>query len=81
MTPDYYNKVFKGVKIDPYRIASLYNFKGGPREHILKKVLRGTDKAGQQEQELIDELRGQLDRWEQMVNEDIATAKLTRLPD
>ena len=70
MTPDYYNKTFQGVLIDPYRIAAMYGLTGGPREHILKKVLRGTSKEGQSELDLIQELRKQLDRWEEMTIED-----------
>lgn len=70
MTPNYYNKVFKGVKLDPYRIASLYGFNGGPREHILKKLLRGGEKDGRNDLTLIEELRLQLDRWEEITKED-----------
>lgn len=69
MTPNYYNKTFNGVKIDPYRIASIYGINGGPREHILKKLLRGTGKENQSELDLISEIRLQLDRWEEMYHE------------
>ena len=69
MTPSYYNKTFKDVKIDPYRIAQIYNINGGPREHILKKILRGTGKENQSELNLISEIRLQLDRWEEMYHE------------
>ena len=72
MTPDYYNKTFKGIKLDPYRIASLYGINGGPREHILKKLLRGGDKDGRDSLTLIEELRLQLDRWEEMENEQLS---------
>lgn len=56
-------------KLDPYRIASLYNLGGGPREHIVKKGLRGTDK-GHTELELVNELQCCLDRWREMLEED-----------
>lgn len=57
------------VKLDPYRIARIYDLGGGPREHIVKKALRGTGKGGS-EQQLINELRDALDRWEEMLGED-----------
>jgi len=74
-TPDYYYVTINGVKIDPYRIARLYNLGGGPREHMGKKLLRGTGKGqGMTELELVRELRGLLDRWEEIVLEDTAAA-------
>ncbi len=33
------------IKLDPYRVARIYNLGGGPREHAVKKLLRGTDKG------------------------------------
>lgn len=60
---------FVQVNLDPYRIADIYNLGGGPREHIVKKGLRGTGK-GSSERQLIKELRDALNRWEQMLIED-----------
>lgn len=57
------------VKLDPYRICSIYQVGGGPREHIVKKGLRGLRK-GDTELGLIKQLRDALDRWEEMVKED-----------
>ena len=57
------------VKFDPYRVCDIYKIGGGPREHIVKKGLRGPDK-GHTERELIGELQSCLDRWEEMLNED-----------
>lgn len=62
---------FVQVNIDPYRICDVYQVGGGPREHILKKVLRGSGK-GHTERDLIREIRGCVDRWEQMLDEDDA---------
>lgn len=62
---------FVEVKLDPYRIAKVYELGGGPREHIVKKGLRGTRK-GDSERELINQLRDALDRWEEMLDEDEA---------
>lgn len=60
---------YRGVKMDPYRIADIYQIPAGPRWQILKKTLRGTSK-GQSEQEVINEIRSALDRWQEMVEED-----------
>jgi len=64
---------FVRYRIDPYRIAATYNVGGGPREHILKKCLRGTDK-GQPPIQVVHEIRAALDRWEQLIHEDDATS-------
>jgi hypothetical protein len=65
----HYRYEFKGVKFDPYRVASLYGLTGGPQEHMLKKLLRGGGK-GHSEDELIAELQCCLDRWKEMREED-----------
>lgn len=57
------------VKLDPYRICDIYQTGGGPREHIVKKGLRGLRK-GDTERGLIKQLRDALDRWEEMLDED-----------
>jgi hypothetical protein len=54
------------VKMDPYRICDIYKVGGGPREHIIKKALRGREKC-HSEEELINELQSCLDRWKEMV--------------
>ena len=71
-TPEYYKKMLGGVKADPYRICKLYGINGGPHEHITKKLLRGVNKDDgiNTELDLIRVVRGQLDRWEEMINED-----------
>lgn len=70
-TPDYYGAIYKGVKLDYYRIEDLYKLTG-PRGHAVKKLLRGLNKDDgvNTEQELIEVIRGQLNRWEQMLIED-----------
>lgn len=77
-TPEYYNKTFKGAKIDPYRICKLYGISGGPHEHITKKMLRGVNKDDgiNTELDLIRVVRGQLDRWEEMIKEEHQEALL-----
>lgn len=71
-TPDYYNKTFKGVKVDYYRVAELFDLGSGPRAHAVKYLLRGTNKDGDinTELELIKAVRKKLDRWEEMIKED-----------
>ena len=71
-TPDYYNKTFKGVKFDPYRVCKMYDINGGPREHIVKKMLRGINKDDgiNTELDLINVVEGQLRRWKEMIKED-----------
>jgi hypothetical protein len=63
------NRGYVDVKLDPYRICDIYQVGGGPREHIVKKGLRGLRK-GDTEWGLIKQLRDALDRWEEMVKED-----------
>lgn len=69
---------FVHINLDPYRICDIYSVGGGPREHIVKKSLRGVSK-GHTERELIRELRGCIDRWEQMLDEDEANADAEKL--
>ena len=82
-TPDYYKKMLGGVKADPYRICKLYDIKGGPHEHITKKCLRGVNKDDgiNTELDLIKVLRGQLDRWEEMIKEDRLPLEPQALPE
>ena len=72
ITPDYYNKTYKGVKVDYYRVAELFDLGSGPRAHAVKYLLRGTNKDGDinTELELIKAVRKKLDRWEEMIKED-----------
>ena len=60
---------YRGIKLDPYRIARIYDMRGGPREQIMKKCLRFTDK-GQTEEQVEAEIRSALDRWREMLQED-----------
>ena len=60
---------FVEFKLDPYRICHEYEVGGGPREHMLKKLLRGGSKL-HTGKDVIEELQSCLDRWEEMVFED-----------
>lgn len=39
-TPSRYNMVFKGVKLDPYRILEIYDIRNPGQQHAIKKLLR-----------------------------------------
>ena len=53
---------FVEFRLDPYRICHEYEVGGGPREHMLKKLLRDSSK-GHSEADVIAELQSCLDRW------------------
>lgn len=65
----HYRYEYRGIKLDPYRICAIYGITGGPREHMIKKLLRG-DNKGHEEMFLIDELENILQRWKGMIIED-----------
>lgn len=67
----HYRYSYKGVKMDPYRICKLYGVEGGPREHALKKLLRGASK-GHTEQEMWAEVMACARRALEMLDEDSA---------
>ncbi len=70
-TPDYYNKTFKGGKIDFYRIAKAYGITDPCHQHALKKFLRATNKGDiTTDLELIEIIEGILARWKEMIKED-----------
>lgn len=60
---------FVMVKVDPYRVSTVYNL-GGWQEHLVKKTLRGTGK-GHTELELIEELQCTIDRAREMYYESL----------
>ena len=68
-TPNYYNYMYKGIKIDPYRISKIYNL-SGPQEHAVKKLLRAGNKEGNNLINEIDEVIKSLVRWKEMIEED-----------
>ena len=62
---EHYNQEYKGLKIDPYRVAMIYGIDIQVQFHMLKKLLRGT-KKGHSVGELIEELQCCLDRWKEI---------------
>ena len=60
---------YKGIRLDPYRILSVYNVTDPAIQHAIKKLLRCGDSVKSVEQdiaEVIDTLR----RKQQMMEED-----------
>jgi hypothetical protein len=51
----YQGNTFQGVKFDPYLVARIFNMKGGPLEHIMKKCLRG-ERKGHTEEQVLNEI-------------------------
>lgn len=75
ISPEDVERGFVEVKLDPYRICALYQVGGGPQEHIAKKALRGTRK-GSTPQQLVNELRDAVDRWQELIDEDNALSSV-----
>ena len=70
LTPDYYDYVFNGVKIDPYRILEVYEVHHPALQHAIKKLLRSGRKEGQS---IIDDVResiSALQRYLEMMEEE-----------
>lgn len=68
-TPDYYNKQYRGIKLDPYRIIDIYKITNGAQQHALKKLLR----AGQSIKDTLQDIKEIEDscrRWREMLLED-----------
>lgn len=60
-------------KLDPCRVCDVYATGGGPREQMIKKLLRWTDKD-QNEGQVLREIGAALDRWHEMRAEDAEVA-------
>lgn len=65
----HYRFEFNGVKLDPYRILTVYGITHPAQQHAIKKLLR----AGKSIKDLdrdIDEVILTLNRWKEMLNEE-----------
>lgn len=71
-TPLRYNKIFGGVKLDPYRILIQYGITHPALQHAIKKLLRAGNDPHQSLIEDIDEVIGALTRLKEMIEEDNA---------
>lgn len=68
-TPPYYNFEYKGIKLDPYRIAEVYEITSHPQFHALKKILRAHIPNHKTLEQNIDEAVSALQRWKEIINE------------
>jgi hypothetical protein len=69
-TPSYYNHSYKGVKLDPYRVAECWGITNHPQFHAWKKVGRAHLENHKTMLENIDEAIQCLERWKEMIKED-----------
>ena len=85
MIGSHYKFDHKGIRLDPYRILSIYGITHPAQQHAIKKLLR----AGRSVKSLvqdIDEVMDSLSRWKEMIEEDgfVGPAKCEcdkRIPD
>lgn len=68
-TPKYYNYQYKGIKLDPYRIAEVYGIISHPQFHALKKILRAHTENHKPLDQNIDEAISALMRWKEIIQE------------
>ncbi len=65
----HYRFSYRGVKLDPYRIFSVYDIGHPAQQHAIKKLLRAGKSVKTLEQD-IDEVIITLQRWKEMIMED-----------
>lgn len=65
----HYDYSFKGIKLDPYRILSVYKIVEPEQQHAIKKLLRAGKSVKGLEQD-IDEVIMTLQRWKERIEED-----------
>lgn len=68
----HYRFIYKGIKIDPYRIMKLYGIADPAHQHAVKKLLRAGRSPAKSLRQDIDEVRMTLTRWIEMIDEDTA---------
>jgi hypothetical protein len=77
-TVNHYNVSFNGVKLDPYRLFTVYNITHPAQQHAIKKLLR----AGRSNKTLVQDVQETiiaLNRWLEMLDEE-STLKKTKYP-
>lgn len=70
MTPEYYNKTYKGIKLDPYRIAEVYDITDHAIFQALKKLLAAGQRGGKDIRQDLTEARDAISRKLEMIVED-----------
>lgn len=71
-TPSYYNKVYKGIKLDPYRIAEIYGITDHAMFQALKKLLAAGQRGDKDFRQDLLEARNAIERKIEMIGEDAA---------
>lgn len=69
----YYDKQIGGMRLDPYRIATIYGITHPAHFHAMKKILRAGEGAKDLETD-IDETIRTLERWKDMIAEDASVS-------
>jgi hypothetical protein len=65
----HYHFVYKGIKLDPYRILEVYGIVHPAQQHAIKKLLRAGRSVKTTVQD-IDEVILSLQRWKEMIREE-----------
>jgi hypothetical protein len=79
LTPEEMKSGILNLKLDPYRIADIFNLGGGAREQIMKKALRWTTK-GDDERKVINEIMQACERRLEMLDEDTVKLPVAPIP-
>ena len=69
MSGKHYAYDYKGIRLDPYRIMTVYNITHPAHQHALKKLLRAGKSVKDLRTDLL-ETRDSIDRYIQMLDED-----------
>ena len=74
----HYKNDFRGVTFDVYRAIRIFDITEPERQHMFKKLVRGSRK-GHTTTELLDELQCCLDRWREIVQEDLEYEEISKM--
>ena len=72
-TPSRYRWTYKGVTFDWYRLTEILGLKSQPQIHAIKKLIRAGQSIKSTTQD-IDEAIDALNRWQEMIKEEVDTA-------
>jgi len=65
---EHYDMVYKGIKLDPYRILDIYKITHPALQHLIKKSLRAGRSIKTLREDLV-ECRDTIDRYLEMLDE------------
>lgn len=71
----HYQYTYKGIKLDPYRLARIYKDANWSHEqfHAIKKLMRAGESVKSLTQD-VKEVRATLDRWLEIIEDDALDA-------